>query len=286
MRTIALLLCAALAACGSTTNTADDIRATLPTSDALRIDAPDPNASSALTAGGAGAAVTRDGKSELAVLSYVFAATVNWGVASTLVHVHLVTLLPPTSCVEDVSCTWGPGSSATDLNDWMLVVTKVDGGYEWALSGNPKSTPAADFVTVLSGVAYPGARRARGHGSFTADFDAFATLDQPAGYVREYGTMTATYDAQGPLSLRVVWLGGKNQDDPGADPGSPNRADAVYDFDAASRDLVVAWRALPVTAGSAVVTLHTRWQAGGAGRSDVRAVDNPLTYEESECWDG
>jgi hypothetical protein len=138
---------------------------------------------------------------------------------------------------------------------------------------------------VLSGVAFPGSRRGHGHGSFTADFDAFATLDQAPGSEREYGTMTATYDAEGPLSIQVVWLGGKNRDDPG-DPANPNRSDAVYDFDAASRDLVVAWRALPVGPDGAVVTLHTRWQHGGAGRSDVRAQDNPLTYEESECWDG
>jgi hypothetical protein len=291
MKKTAVLLAAALAACGTATNDpASPIRAALPAGDALQIDSPNPNGGTAAVSPNAlsapSTAMTADGKSDLAVVSYLFAASVNWGVYATLVQVHLVTLLPPTTC-SDASCTWGPGSAANDLNNWMLVVTKNGSGYDWALSGEPKSNPGAGFIPIISGTAYPGNQAGHGYGTFAVDFGAEATLDHAAGWTQQnYGTLTATYDARGPLTLQVVWLGTLNKD-PSLDPSVQHFADAVYDFDQATRDLLVAWRTLPLGgAGYTEVALHTRWQVGGAGRADFHAYQNPVTVEKSECWDG
>ena len=283
-KTVLLLLAAALAACGQTSKSnADQIRDALPSSAALQINAPNPSGGAGATAmvtDGASRAMTADGKSDLAVSSYVLATSVNLGVGIVLAELEWLTLLPPTTCTAD-ACTWGPGSAATDLSDWMLVVTKVGGSYDYALSARPK-VGGTGFVTVIDGTATPGAAPHHGKGVLSVYFDAEATLPHPAGWTQtDFGTMTATYDATVPLQLQVVWKGTLDND-PAATPGT--KANALYDFDAGARDLVVAWQT--IEANPATLSLHTRWNAAGAGRADFQMAQNPATVTKSECWNG
>lgn len=267
----------------------------MPTSAVVRIDAPSPTSTVAAPVGlQARLAVVEPGQpASLAVVSAAFAAAVNGGVFWALAPISWFTqVVPPTSCT-DGACTWGPGAGAEELNAWMLVVTASGDAYDYTLSAAPRSPAGSPFVPVISGRAFPGAVKHRGHGSFTVDFDqVWAGLAHPAGAVQEdFGTMTVSYDARTSLAIDVAFLGSKNQDDPGADPASPNRVNTVYAFDAtaAGGDLQLGWRTLPpysVEAPAKSVSLHTRWVEGGAGRADARVALPGLAAEVSQCWDG
>jgi hypothetical protein len=311
MKKIAALSALLLAtACGTQQPlTAAEIRAAMPRSAVVKVDAPDPGApagvvqlSSANRAEGNSVAAGNVVKAPIAVVSYHFATTINAGVSWALVPVAwFVDVVPPTRCDHD-ACTWGPGSQAGELNDWKLVVTRVGDGYDWALSGKPKSSASAPFTAVLSGHADPGALPGRGHGSFHADFDgAWAALDHAAGEAQQdFGSLAVDYDARGGVKIDATFLGARNNDDPGAPTatGYPNRTNAVYAFAAdpagAAGDLQLGFRNTGYAAGHAAAidlstkTLHTRWKAAG-GRGDVvvkaPAPDNSA-FAFSQCWDG
>ena len=114
----------------------------------------------------------------------------------------------------------------------MLVVTKAGDGYDYTLSGAPRAPAGSAFVPVLSGKAFPGSTRHRGHGTFHVDFDAsFAGLAHVSGATQQdFGSIAVDYDATSALVLDVTFLGSRNSDHPGADAAHPNRTNAVYAF--------------------------------------------------------
>ncbi len=286
-----------------------EIRAAMPRSAVVNVNAPDPGApagafrlSSARLAEGSVVAAGNVVKAPTAVLSYVFATTINAGVFWALAPVAwFVDVVPPTRCDHD-SCTWGPGSKPSELNDWKLVVSRAGDGYDWTLSARPKSSAAAPFTAVLSGRAYPGSLPGRGHGSFHADFDgAWAALDHAAGEAQQdFGSLAVDYDARGGVKINATFLGARNNDAPGVTTAIayPNRTNAVYAFAAepagAAGDLQLGFRNTGYAAGNAgaidlaTKTLHTRWKSAG-GRGDLvitaPAPDN-TSVAFSQCWDG
>lgn len=301
MRKLAALSTALLvAACGQKIDPAA-VRDAMPSAAVVQIDAPNPSAAAAapgaplarLVGGSPGAAAVAQGPAPLAVTSWLFASAVNGGVFWTLAPIAFLTeFVPPTACT-DTACTWGPGAGAEDLNNWMLVVTKRGDAYDYTLSGAPKSPAGSPFVTVISGVAYPGPSRHRGRGSFAVDFDqVWGGLAHPAGAVQQdFGTLSVAYDARAALHLDVTFLDSKNNDDPGADPANPNRTNAVYAFDATATggDLQLGWRTLPPYTAEYLqqtISLHTRWNAGGAGRGDFNYARPGAEASFSQCWDG
>lgn len=298
MRKLAALSAALLAtACGQQLDPAA-IRAALPSAEVVKIDAPNPTGGAAAMPPGLqgrqAAVASAGGPAPFAVTSYLFATAVNSGVFWTLAPIAWLTqVVPPTSCT-DAACTWGPFSGEQDLNSWMLVVTRSGDAYDYALSGAPKSPAGSPFVPVLSGRAFPGVVEHRGHGTFTVDFDeVWAGLAHPAGEVQQdFGSLTVAYDARTSLHLDVSFLGGRNNELPGADPAAPNRVNAVYAFDASAvgGDLQLGFRPLPPYLDGVVeqtTSLHTRWDATGAGRGDFLATrpgDTVVGF--SQCWDG
>lgn len=308
-KTAALSALLLATACGKQELTAAEIRAAMPRSEVVNVSAPNPGApagggllASPFLAEASAAAAGNVVKSPLAVVSYVFASTINAGVYWALAPVAwFVDVVPPTSCDND-SCTWGPGSRPAELNDWKLVVTRAGDGYDWALSGKPKSNASAPFTALLSGRAYPGSLPTRGHGSFHADFDvAWAALDHAASEVQQdFGSLAIGYDARAGVKIDATFLAARNGDDPGAATSAsyPNRTNAVYAFAAdlagASGDLQLGFRNVGYQAGNAgtidlaTKTLHTRWRATG-GRGDfvvtAPAPDN-TSLSFSQCWDG
>lgn len=286
MKKLTTLLAAALlaAACGKATDPTDQYRKALPTSDTLAISTARAGASA--PTGLVSNAVTADGKSDLAVVSYVFATSVNGGVANMLRLIHAITWWPATSC-DDNSCTWGPGASATDLNVFKLVVTKSGENYDYVLSAAPKSTGGTQFLPIVVGFAHKGALDHRGDGHFSVKFENSAQLDQPVGQARkDWGTLDVRYDTNGALKNEVMFWNVRDNDNAGADPANPNRLNVYFNFDAsnANGDLLVAWQTQ--YAPTKELGLFTRWTADGKGRADLYYKDPATTHGESECWAG
>jgi hypothetical protein len=289
MKTTTSLVAAAalLAACGTSELDPNAVRGALPTAEAVALRTPEADASAIVSAGVQRQALgdTPMYRSEYAVTSYWTAVSVNAGVGYTLGLLQLVTLFPPTECAE-ASCTWGPWVDDAGLNRWKLEVEKAGDAFEYALSAQNGET-AGDFVTLLSGVAYPGPDRRHGRGSFTIDFDAEDALAHgPLWEKTDFGRVTVGYDNLDGTSIDAVLLNGKNDD-----PENPVFMNAVYAFEdrGAGGELQVAFENLS-TAES--VSLRTRWDAAGAGRSDAHysGLDGVLGNGDdgyaSECWAG
>jgi hypothetical protein len=270
----------------------------MPVASILQISAPNLAGAAARLAGSGGPALAvapvAGGQSPLAVSSWRFATAVNGGVTWTLERISWFTqLVPPTFCDAD-SCTWGPGSNATELNTWKLVVTREGEAYDYTLSGAPKSTGSKHFIPVISGRAWAGTLPHRGYGTFAVDFDAvWAGLDHAVGEVQQdFGSLDVTYDARVDVALAVTFLHARNGDAPGADPASPNRLNAVYAFatNPSGGELQVGWRTLTAGAAEAKAALHTRWldtgPNAGAGRSEATYVTTGASVAQTECWDG
>jgi hypothetical protein len=278
-RAIAIIAALAAAACGGTTGsttgsssgpiTADEARSAIPSQDQAKIEVPQ---NSALAAAPGSAEATVDA-ALFARLTIWLSGSVNLSVAAPLVTVQTIVDSPPTSCDGD-TCTWGPGSSWHDLNEFKLTVTKVDDHYSWALSGRPKSTPSADFTAFIYGNAWPSDQRWVGHGDFTADLDAAATgldrfEDSPT-----MGKVEVTYDNRdGQQMVSVKFLGMADQDNSG------HTLNAAYQYQNASTggDLQIATSDLETSVG---ITIHSQWKPTGEGRGDADIED----YHQSQCW--
>lgn len=292
MRKLTSILAAALtlAACAKE-DPADPYRKALPTSDTLTIGAASTSATTGLTNGltTASPAITADGKADLAVVSYAFATSVNGGVAQMLWLIHSITWWKPTSC-NDTTCTWGPGSSAQDLNVFKLDVTKNGENFDYVLSAAPKSTGGTAFLPIVVGFAHRSPQDHRGDGRFSVKFENAALLDQPQGEARkDWGTLDVRYDTWGQLKNEVVFWNVRDNDNPGSDPANPNRLNVYFNFDASrpNGELLVAWETL--YGNTKELSLFTQWKTEG-GRADLHYYEtdgvNVFTHDEAECWGG
>jgi hypothetical protein len=211
----------------------------------------------------------------------------NGGAAFVLILVHTVVQYPPTE-VQGDTAIW-EGSDALDPAIWRLTVTELaDGSYDWELSGRNKTTPEDGFITMISGNAVPGSDN-RGSGSFLLDFDAIHRVD-PIDNPDAAGRVEVTYDlenrdgTQGTLDMHIETL----VNDHGQNV--PVTADYAYAENAdGSGDFQFTFVGDIDENGSAFenARIRSRWQADGAGRSDVRATDGDLGSSSasfSQCW--
>lgn len=273
----------ALAACGGSQSLADRSRDALPSKDTVAVGTPGAKASAAR---GPFSVESQDSKvgdgSVWALTTAALATVVNGSVVWTLALVERVVEFPPSACTAN-SCTWGPFSGALDPVRWKLVVSHDESTdtYSWSLSGERKAGPAG-FTTVVQGTAKPSGLPHRGSGHFTVDFDAGRLLD-PAS--NDIGTLDVTYSnaTPGAASLDVTFLGVKDDDHAG------QKLNIVYGFreQQLGGDLEIAWRNLT---SNDRLSLHSRWQGTGAGRSDlaVQVTGGTGNYQASasECWRG
>jgi hypothetical protein len=212
--------------------------------------------------------------------------TLNAGAAWVLVVVHAVVQFPPTT-VEGNVYTWGPGSGPLDPADWRLVVTdNADGSYSWSLDGRSKITPEDGFITVIDGVAVPGAEPHRGRGSFSIDFDAGERVNPIDNDAR--GTVDVEYDlenrdgTQATLDMHIEGV---------ADDGRPVSFDYHYaENKDRSGDFSFAIHGDLDDDGTASedAEIRSRWLDDGQGRSDVALAGGDLGDLEvsaTECWD-
>lgn len=212
--------------------------------------------------------------------------TFNAGAGFVLVLVNAIVHTPPTS-VDGNTYVWGPGSKALDPADYRLtVIANDDGTYSWSLDGQNKSDPSAGFLTLISGLAVPGAPN-RGSGNFSLDFDNMAIVN-PIDNPDARGSIDVEYDLENrddtdaTLSMHIEST---------ADDGTPVAADYAYGEAAdGSGNFVFSFSADLDDDGSLAedARIRSRWQADGAGRSDVRATNGDLGNDQitfSQCWD-
>jgi hypothetical protein len=276
------LLAAALllAACAETTDPAETFRDALPKTEAVKVDTYQSEAGTTAVAPGTVAkGDTAMLQSEYAVMSYYLALTMNGGVAWSLGLIQLIVAHPATVCEADVSCTWGPWVDDDGLNRWQLYVEKVGDSYDYALSAQPGSDPTAAFVDVIAGTAYP-VDRTHGSGTFTIDFDAQDALDHGDLWVkRDFGQIVVDYDNTSNVSVDALFVGAQSEEN-----GHPVNAIYAFDDAASGGELQIAFADLQT---AELISLRTRWSAGGAGRADAHYTGpGGADYTATECWAG
>ncbi|HUJ27651.1 MAG TPA: hypothetical protein VLW85_16620, partial [Myxococcales bacterium] len=181
MKKLLVAVSLSLWACGGSA-IQDQARNAMPSKDTVAMGSPKPSSSASQAPNGMDVNQqdsTAGDHSPFFDLTASVSTTFNVPVAAFLGLIETVTEQPPTSCTA-TSCTWGPGHSAFDYNNYQLVVSKnEDGAFHWEFSGQALSKPGSDFVVIASGDATPGGQPHHGSGSFTIDFDKSNTLDGP-----------------------------------------------------------------------------------------------------------
>ncbi len=197
---------------------------------------------------------------------------------------------PPSNITEDTA-VWGPFADDLDPVAWKVTISRVGTQkYQYKFEGQPKSNPGAPFVTVLSGTHQATIDgegdpvEGFGEGSFTLDWDARNTL--PVVLKKEQGK--ATYDYSRPSLLAQTNV--KAQFRKVKDDSNGKIVDVDYAYvkqpgHGGSMDFTSD--APPqMGMGAAKWAVRSRWQKGGAGRSDVKMnVQNPpASATLNECW--
>lgn len=270
------------------TNTVEKFREALPKAAAVHVGTPQDEgaATGALSAARQGLGDTNIPQSEYAVMSYYLALAVNGGAAWTLNLLQFVVAFPPTTFdAEAGTATWGPWVDDAGLNYWQLTVQKDGEAYGYVLAAQNGVDPGP-FVPVLTGVAHPGADRDHGSGVFTIDFEAQTQLAHgPLWTQDDFGQLQITYDNTQNVTVGAIFTNARNDD-----PDNAHRMNAAYDFEDSANggQLQVAFENLDTTE---IVSLRTRWAAGGAGRSDAHYTGpdgqgGTVDYVASECWAG
>jgi hypothetical protein len=210
----------------------------------------------------------------------------NRGAAFILILVHTIVQFPPTS-VEGDTTIWGPWTEALNPSEYRLTVRPDDdGSYLWSLEGRLKAE-GGEFRAVLAGDALPGDTKGQGSGDFMIDFDVAEELD-PAGN-DGVGQLAVTYDlskdpAQVVMDYETLAPTPEGIDQPATFHYEYREArdmsgDFVFNINADLDDNGSAWE---------YASVRSRWQADGAGRSDVEITGGDmgsLLVTASECWD-
>lgn len=211
--------------------------------------------------------------------------TLNGGTAWVLILVHTIVQFPPTSSSGD-TYTWGPWSDSLDPAEYKLEVSEAaDGSYDWSLSGRNKTEPGAGFEVVISGNAVPSVPEGQGHGDMFLDFDAGKRVNPIDADPNAKGTLEVNYD----IAARHLDMAYDTIEDR---DGVMTPASYDYSYDEAgdgAGNMVFALHADTEDDGTAAedVTVRSRWQSDGAGRSDAEARNGDMGASVgtvSQCW--
>lgn len=286
------LLCAALlvTGCDNATSDEDAFREGLPSKEMVEMRSPSRNNGQGLTA-----FYGEGQQAEYYRATVAAAATVNFGTASVLNLIEDIVRHVPTSINGNVA-VWGPHTGALDAVTWKLTVTRTgDHSYTWVLDGKGKNEADSAFVAFLSGAhtasVNADGERVQGHGSgeFLIDWERANTLPGVAG------------DAVGTAEIRYARVAGAAGASVEADfhqvrdeERPDSRVDAVYRFTQATGaggelDFVIRKDidTDPRRAALENLSIKSRWEATGAGRSDIKVSGGDLfgAATLSECWD-
>jgi hypothetical protein len=266
---------ALLGGCKPKEDGVEAIRAALPQADAVQIRVPE------------GSARTLGELARFYQITRGVSVDLNHGAATVLLLVRAIVAFPVTS-IEGDTYVWGPWTEALSPSEYRLTVSEsAPGEYTWSLEGRVKADGAsAAFEAVVAGIAIPG-EPLRGQGTFTMDFDVAERLD-PAGNDGQ-GRLSVDYDLE-TEPRQVLMDFEKTETPPGGVPADVSfhyeyreatggAGDFVFSEYGDLDDNESAWEHLDI---------RSRWQADGAGRSDVTIEGGDLgaiVVEGSECWD-
>ena len=272
-----------LSACGIDSRT-EAFRNGFPRNSTVEVKVPE---SSSTSQGLGGESTRRDGllgeQAEFYGFTRAMTVVVNGGVGATLGLVERIVEYTPTS-ITDNTAVWGPHTDPLSPNTWRFTVTKrAENDYTYVLEGKGKSAPDTEFKAILSG-NHVSAGKDLGNGSFLLDWDAAQTLPEHDGAVGQghvdYARPTATATVQIDADFTRVKDGETGQ-----------LVDAKYRF----RQTPGQGGAFEfqmnknfITGGAIeLLTVRSRWQESGAGRSDAKLTGGDLTQgaTATECWD-
>jgi hypothetical protein len=266
---------------------AEEFRRGVPTEETVTASVPGKGSGQALTVE---SQIAVHGTAESYKLTYGVTHVINGGALLVGGLVRAVLRFKPTSLSGDTA-VWGPWTGDLEPVTWKLTVTRLaEHQFHWQFDGQPRGQSSAPFVTVLSGThtaavdAGGDLLEGFGTGSFTVNWDNRAMLPMPKR--TEMGTAEYTYSRL-PAETTTV----NAQFHQVLDEASGKRVDVAYAYTRQPAgggtmdfvDTAAAQRGMP--GGSWAV--RSRWQAGGAGRTDARATVDTLTgaLTASECWD-
>jgi hypothetical protein len=294
--TLGLALLAAAGGCAK--DDGDDFRDGVPQSQDVALVVPGNGATgSALTAADGSTAVhsgLQGQQAEFYKLTRDITVVVNTATVSVLALVKAVTNYPPSSVGNDTA-VWGPYTDPLSPNTWRLTVNRVaKGQFQYVLDGKAKLAPDSAYVTVLSGdhnLADPTAHRRLnvpdyGSGDFLIDWDAAQTLPEHDDNV---GKAAFTYSRPGPtmgVTIQVTFTQVRDKD-------TGMLIDAGYSYAAVpgqggTFDFKVTKDFIATTAALETMSVHSRWQETGAGRSDAMLSGGDVGAAQAtvnECWD-
>jgi hypothetical protein len=210
---------------------------------------------------------------------------VNGGAVAVLNLVEEITEHPPTA-VEENRAIWGPHTNALSPNTWRFTVTRTaPNEYSYVLEGKAKTAGDGDYRVVLSG-AHVHTGTKLGSGSFLVDWDAAQTLPEHDHNVGRAHYTYARPSAGATISIDADFQGVRDGDTGGV-------TDASYryrELSGGAGSLEFQTHKNLATHGDALelLTVKSRWQQTGAGRSDARVTGGDLgetAATVSECWD-
>jgi len=244
---------------------------------------PDDRLAIDLPAAGASAARSADEYAQFYLLTAQVTGDVNDLIGDVLRTVDRVTDHRPTTFDRETStATWGPFSDALDPFELQLTVQHhVDTDeYSWAIQAWPRGDEAA-ASSLAAGEVDAGATREASSGRFFVDFDAVATADPTESGSGRFGV---EYDLRPDGAAATAAFEEATDED----------LDALYVYDQVlggegMMDLAIRGDVHVTPSGlEEILVVRSRWQADGAGRSDVLITEGDLgeeVAEASECWD-
>jgi hypothetical protein len=271
---------------------AESFREGLPSTETVAVKEPGTSAQ-AIRDGSVQASAIEGQVSDLYKLTRGATVMVNGGTVFVLGLLENITEHAPTS-IDGDTAIWGPHTGALARNTWKLSVTRTgDHTYSYKLEGKDKTAADSAFVTVLSGthtaaVDDSGARLKHfGSGSFTVDWSAGSTLPERDNNV---GSGDFTYSRTAPDAEASVSVAFHQVRD--GETGQLVDADYSYtrtrgeggEFSFGVNKNMVG----DAQSQLERLTVKSRWQPDGAGRSDAKLTGGDLgtgSGTVNECWD-
>lgn len=294
------LLPLASGACGKPDD-ADEFREGVPTHEDVTIVVPESGTqTSALTA--SGGVTERQGAllgetAELYKLTRGITVMVNTGTIAVLGLVRTITEFPPTSLDKDVA-VWGPHTNPLSPNTWRLTVNRLGPGqFHYVFEAKAKTADDSAYLTVLSGnhnvadIGRAGQRRranlpAFGSGDFDIDWNAAQMLPEHDTNVGSAHFVYSRPSATDNVNIAVTFTQVRDDE-------TGMLIDAQYAFEevpgnGGNFQFTLTKDAITTTPALETLTVRSRWQETGAGRSDVKLVGGDLGAAQAtsnECWD-
>lgn len=271
---------------------ADEYREAVPKAAAVSVDGPASSSGSLETAASSRGALavgaeparwyrfTRDLRDGVNGVTAVILGSVAW-----VIHTE------PTEIGEG-KAVWGPyPADGLEPVSWRLTVTRIEEHhYRYVLDGRPKaSTSDADFLPVLDGDGYGKRSELHGDGSFVVNLDNAKRLD-PSRHERDSGTLRIEHDLPRDISRHLGALPRFIIADVTPEGGAwLSVTSSAFEDGTGALDLSGVVDIDDTGTAAEDVSIESRWQRTGAGRSDIgiSGGDVPAAFSPAtaaECW--